>query len=271
MYTDESLDTLAWDDEPVQVVSDMSDWVEYGDDIIDAGPASFPNDEYYPSQQDLLQAQAMVQTVNPLDLLLNRPVLAESLQMGMDTTSEATYSLQDNTTDASFDFDYSTQLDFGSYEPTPYFGPIPSQVSSTSQNAFCELDDDEMDQNADLLSIGLPGSIPVSIDEPTGQVTLVDADGEEYDAWYFEAILDSRRVANCKGGIEYLVRYTGYSPSWQPARDLRDNLYETMDFHAQMPGKAGPPPPSGFLERLLSDVWNIRIQDPDALARIKQR
>lgn len=238
-FTDDSLDTPTLTDEPL--VSDMSDWVEYGDDIIDAGPASFPADEFCPSQQDLLTAQAMVQTVNPLDLLLNRPVLAEKMHMGSDTfvVGEATLSPQDNTMDSSFGFYNKMQLGFSSFQSAPYFAPLQQQVSFISQHALCERG--KIDQTADLPSIDLPTSLTVSPDEPTGKVTLVDDDGEEYDAWYFETILDARQVARCKGGTEYLVQYTGYSPSWQPARDLQENLDEIMDFHNRMPGKPGPP------------------------------
>lgn len=143
-------------------------------------------------------------------------------------------------TDNSFGIYDQMQREFGSYKAAPHFAPLHQQVSFITQNAPCERD--EMDQTADLSSNDMPTDLTVSGDEPMcGQVTLVDDDGEEYAAWYFESILDARKVARCKGGIEYLVQYTGYSPSWQSARDLQENLDEIMDFHERMPEKAGPP------------------------------
>ena len=68
---------------------------------------------------------------------------------------------------------------------------------------------------------------------------IIDGD-EEFEV---EEILDSRRVGR---GLQYLVRWTGYSPSddsWQPARDLTHCQDLVNDFHLRHPDKPRLAPP----------------------------
>lgn len=56
---------------PTPAVNEMSEYVEYGDEWFNAGPASFPSHETDPSTQQPPAAQALVQTMDPADLLLS--------------------------------------------------------------------------------------------------------------------------------------------------------------------------------------------------------
>lgn len=74
-----------------------------------------------------------------------------------------------------------------------------------------------------------------------GRVVKKDMDtGEEYGAWSFERVLDSRWDAT-KTEIEYRVQWTYQKPSWQSAWDLVDNPEEIAGFHRSRPQKPGPP------------------------------
>lgn len=241
MWMDGDLETPT----PNQEFDPPSDYVEYGDDCIDAGPTSFPSNEYFPSEQEMLRAQEVVQTVCPSDLL--RSSSFENVQVDLDPSSEVSLFEQDTMCDAAFEVSDIMQLDFSYDQPlTMCPGVIPQfppqQVSATSEEFPYELDD-EVDLASDQVA-DYTASMPLSSQnspEPSGQVKLVDSYGEEYIAWAFETILDSRKVAKCRGGLEYLVQWAGYSPTWQPARDLRDNLEEITEFHNNMPQKPGPP------------------------------
>lgn len=65
---DERLDNPRSD---CEAINPMSNYVEYSDDYINAGPTSFPIDEHIPSTQEMLHAQNMVQIACPPDLLLD--------------------------------------------------------------------------------------------------------------------------------------------------------------------------------------------------------
>lgn len=74
-----------------------------------------------------------------------------------------------------------------------------------------------------------------------GHMVKKDNDtGEEYDAWKFDRILDSRWDATGEG-IEYRIQWTHHRPSWQSALDLVDNLDDIVEFHDRKPSKPGPP------------------------------
>lgn len=51
-------------------IDPMSNYVEYGDDYIDAGPTSFPKDESLPSAEEMLLVQNLVETVCFSDFLV---------------------------------------------------------------------------------------------------------------------------------------------------------------------------------------------------------
>lgn len=241
---DEDLDSPVLDN---VVIDPMRDYVEYGDDCIDAGPTSFPENEYYPSEQEMLRAQEMVQTVCPSDLLLDHSVPIDNVHTDLGPQKETKFPSLHTMMDANFDFDDATQPYFAYQLPeTTYSGflqQLPAQVRATSEDSPFQLDDDEMDLNpAQVADSSSPPVSPQILPDTTGQVKLIDGDGEEYDAWTYESILDSRKVAKSKGGIEYLVKWTGYAnPTWQPARDLRDNLDDIMAFHDSMAERPGPP------------------------------
>lgn len=233
----------------VEVIDPMSNWAEYGPDYIGAGPISFPSSETYPSQQEQLRAQEAVQTVCPLDLLLSCPVQDGDMQMDVNSSAS---ELELGSQEADIlNFGDSMDLEFVHYGPeVMYQGPIQHHAPSqqVSEPPEDNLDEDaEGDTDLDLTQADSSSTSALNPDSPAvapapGQVTLVDSDGEEFEAYMFESIVDSRRVANRKGGIEYFIQWTGYpSPSWQPARDLRDNLDEIMDFHDRMGKKPGPP------------------------------
>lgn len=83
-----------------------------------------------------------------------------------------------------------------------------------------------------------------------GRTIKTDADtGEEYVAWFFERILDSRWAAGGKNGtasnsdgmLEYKVKWRHSKATWQPSSDMQDNPDDIAKFHEKYPEKPGPP------------------------------
>jgi hypothetical protein len=89
--------------------------------------------------------------------------------------------------------------------------------------------------------VGLPGQDATQQDVRAnrGRVVVRNDDDEETEEWEFESILDCGKADN--GRWQYLVKWVGYEPSWQPATDLRGCDDAIWDFHKAHPDKPGPP------------------------------
>lgn len=112
MPMDEELDVQPSD---MGKSNEMSDYVEYGDDYIDAGPTSFPVDEYVPSREEMLHAQKMAQTVCPAELVLSHSPSVDTIdaQVGVFPSTGVKFPVQDTAMDITFNVDDTMQLDIG--------------------------------------------------------------------------------------------------------------------------------------------------------------
>ena len=64
-------------------------------------------------------------------------------------------------------------------------------------------------------------------------------DDTDEELWYFHSILNSKIE---DGVLKYKVKWPRpYSPSWEPATNLRGNDEEIARFHEKHPRKPGPP------------------------------
>jgi len=88
---------------------------------------------------------------------------------------------------------------------------------------------------------GLPGQDRINEAESKnirGRILERDDDtGELVEKWLFEKLLDCRD----NNGLQYLVKWKHYAPSWQPAADLKGQDEVILEFHRQNPTKPGPP------------------------------
>lgn len=79
--------------------------------------------------------------------------------------------------------------------------------------------------------------------EPSPPPVLVERNGVAAPEWLVDGIINSRTVVG-RGGrvrLEYLVDWTGYTPSWQPRHDLIPGCEELVDeFHKRYPNRPSP-------------------------------
>nr|KMM68713.1 hypothetical protein CPAG_05037 [Coccidioides posadasii RMSCC 3488] len=79
--------------------------------------------------------------------------------------------------------------------------------------------------------------------EPPPPPVLVDRNGVAAPEWPVDGIINSRMVVGRRGRVrlEYLVDWRGYTPSWQPRRDLIPGCEELVDeFHKRYPNRPSP-------------------------------
>jgi hypothetical protein len=79
--------------------------------------------------------------------------------------------------------------------------------------------------------------------EPSPSPVLVERNGVAAPEWPVDGVINSRTVISKSGKVrlEYLVDWRGYTPSWQPRRDLIPGCEELVDeFHKRYPNRPSP-------------------------------